>query len=86
MKVKKNENNKTLAQYSTKFKTIEFWVIDLKCEKKNWIQIQKVDLFGMANLRYYIHKVEEKEFKVDYKIVEQYFLMAIVTTCFLQIY
>jgi hypothetical protein len=36
----------------------------------------------MENLRYYIYKVEEEEFKVDYKIVEQYFPMAIVTTFF----
>jgi thimet oligopeptidase len=44
------------------------------------------DLFGMADLRYYIRKAEEEEFKVDYETVKQYFPMAVVTAGLLQIY
>lgn len=42
--------------------------------------------FGMEDLRYYIRKAEEKEFKVDYETVKQYFPMNVVTAGLLQIY
>ncbi len=55
-----------------------------------WFPIQKAeegnDLFGMADLRYYIRKAEEEEFKVDYETVKQYFPMGVVTAGLLQIY
>jgi thimet oligopeptidase len=44
------------------------------------------DTFGMEDLRYYIRKAEELEFKVDYETVKQYFPINVVTTGLLQIY
>lgn len=42
--------------------------------------------FGFHDLRYYIRKAEELEFKVDYETVKQYFPLNVVTAGLLQIY
>lgn len=42
--------------------------------------------FGFQDLRYYIRKAEELEFKVDYETVKQYFPLNVVTAGLLQIY
>ncbi|KAG6549911.1 hypothetical protein Mapa_008421 [Marchantia paleacea] len=44
------------------------------------------DVFSMYDLRYYINKAEEAEFKVDFEQIKQYFPIEVVTQGLLKIY